>query len=484
MRDSEIYMKVHDFVVANRLLEGTHRVITGFSGGADSVCLLFILKALQKEEDLPDFSLVAMHIHHGIRGDEADRDAAFAKDFCKKLDIDYIENHIDVPAAAKETGESEEMAGRRLRYEMFRKEACEGTRIATAHHKNDSAETVLMNIARGTGLSGLAGIKCRTRDLIRPLLCLTRKEIEHFVYENELDFVTDSTNAQNIYTRNFVRNEIVPLFEQRLNPAFTDHIEGLSGIARRADEYFKAMARNMYRECRDEKSGVFVPDSILKENAGEENRILREYLYMLCFTNTAGTAADLTAERIDALDDLKMTGKLIELPHKVRVLRKNNGIFFLRPENDVFVGDTENSCGPDSEKETETELFDESICKKLEAGETVEIDAHNVKLSMSIVKNYGKSENSDYTKYFDYDKMKGSVCLRKRKAGDFIVVTKDGGRRKLKSELIDRKIPAEDRDSIPVLARGSECLWAVGVRQGMSVLVGELSKRILCIEVR
>ena len=137
MRDSEIYMKVHDFVVANRLLEGTHRVITGFSGGADSVCLLFILKALQKEEDLPDFSLVAMHIHHGIRGDEADRDAAFAKDFCKKLDIDYIENHIDVPAAAKETGESEEMAGRRLRYEMFRKEACEGTRIATAHHKND-----------------------------------------------------------------------------------------------------------------------------------------------------------------------------------------------------------------------------------------------------------------------------------------------------------------------------------------------------------
>ena len=158
MRDSEIYMKVRDFVVANRLLDGTHRVITGFSGGADSVCLLFILKALQKEEDLPDFSLVAMHIHHGIRGDEADRDAAFAKDFCKKLDIDYIENHIDVPAAAKETGESEEMAGRRLRYEMFRKEACEGTRIATAHHKNDSAETVLMNIARGTGLSGLAGI--------------------------------------------------------------------------------------------------------------------------------------------------------------------------------------------------------------------------------------------------------------------------------------------------------------------------------------
>ena len=101
MRDSEIYMKVRDFVVANRLLDGTHRVITGFSGGADSVCLLFILKALQKEEDLPDFSLVAMHIHHGIRGDEADRDAAFAKDFCKKLDIDYIDNHIDVPAAAK-----------------------------------------------------------------------------------------------------------------------------------------------------------------------------------------------------------------------------------------------------------------------------------------------------------------------------------------------------------------------------------------------
>ena len=488
MRGEKIYLKVRDFITGHRLFEGADRIITGFSGGADSVCLLFILKELKCDGTLPELHLTAMHVHHGIRGDEADRDAAFTKAFCEKHGLEYIEERADIPAIAKESGESEEMTGRRIRYEMFNKEAGPGTMIATAHHKNDSAETVLMNIARGTGLAGLSGIRARSGNVVRPLMCLTRAQIEHFVKVNDLGFVSDSTNNENIYTRNFIRNEIIPRFENRVNSAFIDHIGEMSAIAERADEYFKVKAEVLFRECEESRGKIFMPDGLLEKIGGDEDRILREYMYGLCFTKLAGDGRDLGSERIRALDGLKSTGKLLELPRGIRAVKRADGVMLYSQDEtggDLFEQSVPKHTLEDvgADEDPEMLIFRDDICKKIETGEKAEIFGQGVRICMYMVKKHKKTPNSDYTKYFDYDKIKGSVCLRKRRAGDFITVTKEGKKRKLKSELIDRKIPSDYRDSIPVIARGSECLWAVGVREGISARADDSSLRILCMEI-
>ena len=187
----------------------------GLSGGADSVALLHILTT--NKEKLGISKIKGIHIHHGIRGEEADRDLNFSKSFCEKLGIDFVYYYADIPAEAQKTGESIEECARRIRYDLFSQSGC--TKIATAHNLNDNMETVIFNMTRGTSVSGLCGIPYVRGAFIRPLLDCTRDEIEEYIKENALDYVTDSTNLCDDYTRNKIRHNVIPqLFE--INPSF------------------------------------------------------------------------------------------------------------------------------------------------------------------------------------------------------------------------------------------------------------------------
>lgn len=187
----------------------------GLSGGADSVCLAHILCA--NKELLGIKKLKGIHIHHGIRGDEADRDLEFSRDFCEKLGIDFVSYYADVPTEAEKTGESIEECARRIRYSFFENSGCD--KIATAHNLNDNMETFIFNLSRGASLSGLCGIPYVRDIYIRPLLDCSRAEIEKYLKTNNLDFVTDSTNLCDDYTRNKIRHNILPLLSE-LNPSF------------------------------------------------------------------------------------------------------------------------------------------------------------------------------------------------------------------------------------------------------------------------
>ncbi|MBQ1895682.1 MAG: tRNA lysidine(34) synthetase TilS [Clostridia bacterium] len=222
MKHSDFSEKVRGTVERHGMLEDGDTIIVGLSGGADSTALLCALCDLKTEYNL---KLIAAHVNHGIRGAEADRDEAFCKRLAAKLGVQIYAFHIDIPSLAKERGVSEEVAGRDARYEFFSGLAGEHGKIATAHNAQDTAETMLLNLCRGTGLKGLTGIPpvrfvehkagCHSDAMvstmvIRPLIDCTREEIEEYLASKNQDFVTDSTNLEDEYTRNRIRHNVIP----------------------------------------------------------------------------------------------------------------------------------------------------------------------------------------------------------------------------------------------------------------------------------
>lgn len=243
--------RIKTFIIVNELIRKDSAVLLGLSGGADSVFLLHILYALQGELS---FSLYALHVNHGIRGAEAERDEAFARDTCAALSVPFESVSVSAPEYAASQGMSLEEAGRLLRYRELRRARAEiekktglSCRIAVAHHADDQAETVLHNLFRGTGLRGLRGMEARREDLIRPILCMERREIEAYLREHVIGFVTDSSNADLHYTRNRIRSVILPEAE-KINAQAREHIADTAALAAEAEDYFTDFAERFVKE--------------------------------------------------------------------------------------------------------------------------------------------------------------------------------------------------------------------------------------------
>ena len=224
---------------ARPLFKRGETVLVGFSGGPDSVCLIHFLHHLASKQH---FEIIALHVHHGLRGKAADKDAAFCRQLCKTLDIPFILKKKNVRALAKKLDLSIEHAARKARYEAFAQVAKQtgATKLALGHHLDDQAETVLLNLLRGTRPEGLCGIPLRRAlnartEIVRPLLCITRTEVEEYLKENKLTFVTDESNFDDAYTRNWIRHELLP-FMMRKQPQIRQH---LALMARRLSEKLK-----------------------------------------------------------------------------------------------------------------------------------------------------------------------------------------------------------------------------------------------------
>ena len=201
-------------------------VVCGLSGGADSVCLLLSLFKLSKELDI---TVEALHVNHCLRGSESDRDEEFCRNLCSKIGVKFSAEKCNVNDYAVNNSLSTELAVRELRYMIFN-QYTQGKKLATAHNADDNLETVLLNLTRGTALKGLAGIPPIRGNIIRPLLEITRKEIEEYLALNKMNFVTDSTNLTDNYTRNKIRHSIIPLLREinpSLNSTFITSVDGL-----------------------------------------------------------------------------------------------------------------------------------------------------------------------------------------------------------------------------------------------------------------
>ena len=238
-----LMLEIKRYIGANQLICPGDGVVVGLSGGPDSVFLLYALHTLQPRMD---FTLRAVHVHHGIRGAEADRDEMFSEKLCAKLDIPFQAVHVAAPAYATQHGLSLEEAARILRYEALEAARQQLTQapaawIAVAHHLDDQAETVLHNLVRGAGLRGLAGMENRRNHVIRPLLSIKREDILKWLKQNDIPYVTDSTNADPHYTRNRIRSTVLPELRE-INPEASAHIAHSAALLREADAYFHALA--------------------------------------------------------------------------------------------------------------------------------------------------------------------------------------------------------------------------------------------------
>ena len=238
-----LMLEIKRYIEANQLIRPGDGVVVGLSGGPDSVFLLYALHTLQARMG---FTLRAVHVHHGIRGAEADRDESFSEKLCAKLDIPFQAVHVAAPAYAAQHGLSLEEAARILRYEALeaaRQQLTQATAawIAVAHHLDDQAETVLHNLVRGAGLRGLAGMENRRNHVIRPLLSIKREDILKWLKQYDIPYVTDSTNADPHYTRNRIRSTVLPELRE-INPEASAHIAHSAALLREADAYFHALA--------------------------------------------------------------------------------------------------------------------------------------------------------------------------------------------------------------------------------------------------
>ncbi len=445
--------RVLDYIKRYDMIPRGSSVIVGLSGGADSVCLLFLLCEFRR---ILDFSLKAVHIEHGIRGEEALSDQTFCEELCRKLDIDLEVFHFDVPKLAKEKGLTLEEAGRDIRYAVFNDQRAD--RIAVAHHGSDQAETLLFNLFRGSALTGMGAMKPVRDKVIRPLLCLTRGEIEAYLKEKNLDYCVDSTNFDNEITRNLIRNEMIPLSE-RINPEAVRHMDETAEYLREADGFIRAEAEKRCEKYILQSGGRV---SLKLEGFNTEAEIIKDYIIRECIRIRAGRLKDITAAHVSAVRKLSenTSGKQVSLPYGIRVVRNFDLLDLIISDQTDSLPERRNINIPVPE-EGQIVLPDESV---FEFSFDREIPYEKAK------------EEHRYTKWFDYDKILNGVCMRPRKAGDVISIK--GGNKKIKELFIEEKIPAAQRDSIYMLCDGSSVIWIPGLRIGEAYKVSENTKKI------
>lgn len=460
---SLLIKRVEQYMADNQMVCTGDHLIVGVSGGTDSMCLLFVLHALSEKLSL---KLTAVHINHGLRGADADEDQAFVEHFCEGYHIDYICYTTNIRTLAKEEHLSEEEAGRSFRYRCFEQARTErgAQKVAVAHHQDDLSETVLFNIFRGTGLDGLAGILPVRDQIIRPLLCLSRREIEAMLMDEGIPFRTDQTNFAATYSRNRIRLDILPYVREHINAGVDGHLTQLAAMAVQLKVYLKYQQEQVYE-------GLQNPDGGLRTDplGALEPIILREVIRRW-IQEQAGGLKDISQVHIEAIIDLvyKPVGRQLHLPYGIVVMRTYDSIEFIKNGKNR---EEEHLCPGEVDIRTPGQY----ICPPYSG--TIEVLVENAD-------QISKFEQNSYTKCFDYDKIESSLKLRYRQPGDYMVMNTRGERKLLRRILIDEKIPRASREQMLLVADGAHILWLVGVKTSCAYQMNDETARLLVIKIK
>ena len=315
------------------LVENGDRIVLGVSGGPDSISMLNILNDIRNDKNLHiKFDIIVAHVNHMIR-EEAKEDEMFVENFCKKINVPFYSKSIDVQKIANNKKIGTEEAGRNARYEFFdevlKKE--NANKVAIAHNKNDKIETIIMNMLRGSGIAGLKGIEpIKSNKYIRPLIECERFEIEEYCAQNGIEPRIDRTNFENFYTRNKVRNIVIPYIKQEFNPNIIQTMDRLSELVREEDEYLENTVKNKYRELIiEEKRNEFIMDL---KGFNKEEKVIKSRLLLYTISRLLGSTNGI--EKIHIEDVIKLcennVGNKFLTPNKnLKILIKDKKIFFI-----------------------------------------------------------------------------------------------------------------------------------------------------------
>lgn len=457
--------KVKDYIETWKMLSEGDTVIVGLSGGADSVCLFYLLKDLEK---IKKISLIAVHINHGIRGEASDKDERYVRKLCGDSHTPLECFHVNVPELAKEGRLSEEEAGRMARRNAFEKvlRECGGTKIALAHHKDDNAETFLLNAARGSRIKGLGGMAPVNGVYIRPLLCVERKEVEDFLEKKGIEYCIDESNREDTYTRNRIRQHLIPYLTDYVNPCTVEHISAAMGQLREIQGFMESQMQKAYSRCvRAREEELFIQVEMLKA----EEKVLRDMVLRKALTSLSGREKDIEHMHVHALTGLleKQCGRRVDLPYGMQAVREYDDIRLFMKDDKV------------EDKRPECLL----PVKSKEQGLIRYGDAEISWQVFPVSQQEKEVSKKPFTKWFDYDIIDGDISVRTRQTGDRIVIDDCGSTQKLKSYFINEKIPAAERDGIPLIAKGGDILWITGYRQSKAYQVTIRTKTILEISI-
>lgn len=444
------------------MLQSGDRVLVAVSGGPDSVCLLSVLHALAKKFNL---SLHVAHLDHMFRGAESAEEASFVADLARDLGIPATIEKFDVPAFCRERGLSPQEGARTVRYGFLQQTArgANAARIATGHIADDQAETFLMRLMRGAGVSGLSAIPPVRDNIIRPLIDATRKEVLEHLRSLRREFKTDPSNAKPLYTRNRIRLEVLPVLK-RFNPRIVETLAQEASLLRDENEavedYLASIAENASLR-QDETLSV-------KRNAFDTLPPAFRRRLLLRIVDMAG--ADPTVLSRGQIEEAlafmltAQTGRTMDLPHGTTITR----------EYDRFVF----SAGP-AQAEFSHPLAVPGATPVPELG--LEIEAS---VTDGLVEG---PEDGIYLwqAVFDYDKMGPHLVLRNRRTGDWFCPAGMGGRhKKIQDYFVDEKVPRRKRNTVPLLCSGVDILWVVGQRTDNRFLPGPDTKKMLVVTVR
>ncbi|MEN6348250.1 MAG: tRNA lysidine(34) synthetase TilS [Syntrophomonas sp.] len=447
--------KVREFIKAHEMIRPGDFIILGISGGPDSMALLCIMKELQKELD---FKIAVAHLNHGLRP-EAENEEKLVREYCTDWEIAFYAKTLDIRAIAGQEKKSLEEAGRDYRYQFFYEllTGLKASKIATAHHKDDMAETVLLHLLRGSGIKGLRGIMPVKDSLIRPLLVLSKSEIEAWLNKKQINYCIDSSNYELSYLRNRIRHQLIPLLQNDYNPRIVETLNRLADIAREENDVLEEETWRWWDKLiikMNHEEIILDKKMLLKVHPALQRRLILKILSRL--QGEAGwDMADV--QKIIDLAAKEGSSKHITLKKHMRVQVVYKQLHFT----------TQLKAAPSFNYEInipgrihivatgETYVFE--ICER----EEFKPGAGDIGL--------------------DYEKLEFPLYLRSRQAGDCFRPAGGQGRRKIKDYFIDHKIPLSERDRIPLLASRDYIYAVLGFRISSLAAAGPDTRKILLI---
>ncbi len=436
--------KVKETISKFSMISKGDTVIVGFSGGADSMTLLHILNSLKDEIG---FSITAAHVNHCLRGEESERDEMFVRCVCSEMGIELKVRKVDILKEAQENFKGVEEYAREVRYDFFQSLAGKSSKIATAHNLNDCEETFLFNFARGSSLKGLTSIPPVRDNIIRPLIECSRSEIEDYCKEKSIDFVTDSSNLSDDYTRNKIRHSVIPVLKE-INPAFDAAALRCIDSLREDELYLNGCVQSLYSEIvtdffYDAEKLKSAPDPIKK-------RVISKIISEKCSSLPEKKHIDLVLSVLDG-------GKAELFGGEMLIVRQGR-LYFASDLTTREINEDEVVLNSDG-------FWSNGII--------------NLQVSFN---NTQKVYKELVLSTIDLDKIKGKLVLRKRREGDKIVLPLRKVGKSLKKLFNELKIEPERRDSILILADDESVVWVEGIGADLRKAPDENTKKFLKIQ--
>lgn len=439
------------YIDEKELIRTGDKILTAFSGGPDSVFLLFLLHKFQKKLGI---EISAIHINHSLRGKAANDDENFCREFCSEKQIDFTSVTKNVRSFAAKNGYSLEEAGRIIRYREFGKllKQKKLDKTATAHNAGDNTETVLLNVFKGTGLDGISGIPAKRDNIIRPVLCFTRDEILSYLSENKIPYCIDKSNEDSNFDRNFLRNKILPLIRERLNPSIDNALLISAENFGNIKDYILTNELKVFGNIQKDSSGSII---IRTADLKKVDRTLRGMLLKNLLSRELGIQIySYDVKKVLSLESAQ-TGKKIELSGGIMVFRERDHLKFIS--------------GSKIQKEFQDQIH---------TGETKSIPGG--KLSVRICdKGSQVYSNNKNKEYISADSLSDEFIIRRWKEGDSFHPLGMKGTKKISDFLNEQKVESSGKKNHLILVHRNKVVWVIGLRIDDRFKITSSTKKIL-----